>query len=454
MWVVVIGLGILYTFYLKGLSFTKLGMALKLMFKRDSEAEGEISAFGAICTTLAGNLGTGNIVGVATALVAGGPGALFWIWVVAAFGMATKYAEGLLAVKYRTVDENGHALGGPFYYIERGLGAKWRWLAKLFGLFGATACALGVGTFTQINGVVDATVAVFDPENKYVAFGGYSWVVVIVSIVAAIVVAMVLAGGLKRTAAFAEIVVPVMAVIYIIYCLLILLFNIKFLPTALYQIFYGAFNPVAATGGAIGSAYICVSKGIARGVFSSETCLGSAPIAAASAKTDSAEKQGLVTMTSNFVDTLLVCTATGIAIIMTGAWDMGLDGVAVTTQAFILGVPILPAIVPRAILMICLVSFAFTTCVGWEYYGERCFEYLANGSRKACYGYRVFWVVAVLFGAFMTVTDIWTIADIVCGLMAFPNSFALLMLFREVGRDTNTYFSTHTKAEILKSPQK
>ena len=382
MLVLVMFTGIYYTIRLKNLSFTKLGMALKLMFSRDKTADGEVTSFGAICTTLAGNLVTGNIVGVATALVAGGPGAMFWIWMAAGFGMATKYAEGLLAVKYRTF-EDGHALGGPFFYIEKGLGSNWKWMAKLFAFFGAFACIMGVGTFTQINGVTDATKAVLDPNNQHIAFGNYSWVVVIVSLIAAALIGFVLIGGIKRIASFAELVVPTMAIVYIVYCVAILICNFKFIPHALYEIFYGAFNPSAVTGGVIGSIFICIQKGISRGVFSSETCLGSAPIAAASAMTDSPVKQGLVTMTSNFIDTLVICSCTGIAIIMTGSWNMGLDGVAVTTKAFQIGIPGIPPIVANIVLMLSLVFFAFTTAVGWEYYGERCLEYLFNGNFMA-----------------------------------------------------------------------
>ena len=439
------GLGLIYTIALKGLSIKRLPMALKLMFQHDKDAEGEVSPFGAICTTLAGNLGTGNIVGVATALVAGGPGALFWIWIVAALGMACKYAEGLLAVKYRTVDADGHALGGPFYYIERGLGKKWKPLASLFAFFGALACAGSIGTTTQINGIVDSINNVVDPNLEHTVHIGflnleYSYVTIIVSIVLVVVVSCILAGGLKRITQVAEIVVPVMAVIYVVYCLATLLCNIPKIPSAFASVFIGAFDPSAVTGGAVGSFFIVLQKGVARGVFSSETCLGSAPIAAAAAKTDSPVKQGLVTMNSNFFDTLVVCTSTGIAIIMTDAWNLGIDGVSVTTRAFQRGVPFLPEWFATIIMMLCLVFFAFTTIIGWEYYGERCWEYLFKGNVKACKIYRVIYVAVIFIGAYMTVGAIWTISDIFTAAMAFPNMIALLLLVKDVTGETRAYF--------------
>lgn len=363
------------TIALKGRSIVKLPLALKLMFRRNANAEGEISPFGAICTTLAGNLGTGNIVGVATALVAGGPGALFWIWVIAILGMACKYAEGFLAVKYRHVDEDGHVLGGPFYYIERGMGLKWKPLAKTFALFGGLAAAGSIGTTTQINGIVDAVKNVFDPDSLHTVHVGaleYSTCTIIVSLILLVVVSVVLAGGLKRITHVSEIVVPVMAILYILFCIAILIFNASYIPAAFGKVFVGAFDPSAVTGGAIGSFIIVLQKGIVRGVFSNETCLGSAPIAAAAARTDSPVEQGLVTMNSNFFDTLVVCTATGIAIIMTDAWNVGMDGVSVTMYAFQNGLPFLPNGVTHIMLMLSLAFFAFTTIIGWEYYGERC----------------------------------------------------------------------------------
>ena len=324
---------ILYTFGLKFMSIRKLPLALKSLFQNDDDGEGEVSPFGAICTTLAANLGTGSIVGVATALVAGGPGALLWLWIAIALGMATKYAEGFLAVKYRSIDEEGHVLGGPFYYIERGMGAKWKPLALLFAFLGGVATAGGIGTATQINGICDTVKNLVDPDSKYMLSLGsleYSWCVVVVSIVLSIVLIIILAGGLKRVSQFAEVVVPIMAVIYIGYCIAILVFNVGSIPKAFYNVFVGAFNPAAITVGAIGSFFVVMQTGIARSVFSGELCLGSAPIAAAAAKTNDPVKQGLITMTSNFV-VFLICTCTGIAIVATDSWNVGLNGVSVTT---------------------------------------------------------------------------------------------------------------------------
>ena len=360
--VLILATGILLTCLLGGLQVRHLGRALRYMVKNEEGGHGEVSSFGALCTAMSATIGTGNIVGVATALVAGGPGALFWMVVAAFFGMATKYTEGVLAVHYRTIDENGHALGGPFYYIERGMGKNWRWLAQLFAFFGMGVGLLGIGTFTQINGISSAVKGFFDPQGLYTVslFGReYSWAVVIAGLIVTLCVAAVVLGGLKRIASVAQIIVPFMAVIYILFGLSVILLNAVQIPAALLTIVRAAFSPAAVTGGVVGSVTIAMQKGIARGIFSNEAGLGSAPIAAAAAQTKEPVRQGLVSMTGTFIDTIVICTITGLCIVITGAWNMGLEGVEVTTYAFQQGLPLPPALV-SFLLMLCLVFFAGT----------------------------------------------------------------------------------------------
>jgi AGCS family alanine or glycine:cation symporter len=330
--------GLWLTIRVKCLQIHKLGLALKWMFKNEEGGTGEVSSFAALCTALSATIGTGNIVGVATAVTAGGPGALFWMELTAFLGMATKYAEGILAVKYRTVDESGHALGGPFYYIEKGMGAKWKWLAKIFAFFGAAAAIMGIGTITQVKGIVDAMVNFFDPNKinliQIPGVGNVSIVVVIGAALVSFCAGAVLIGGLKRIATITSIIVPFMAVIYILTAVVLLLCNLSAIPAALMKIIEGAFNPAAVTGGVVGSMIVAMQKGVARGIFSNEAGLGSAPIAAAAAQTNEPVRQGLVSMTGTFIDTIIVCTMTGLSIVITGANEQPLDGVAVTSYAF------------------------------------------------------------------------------------------------------------------------
>lgn len=442
--VVILATGIFLTARMGLLQIRKLPMALKYMFLNEEEGHGEVSSFGALCTALSATIGTGNIVGVATAVVAGGPGALFWMWMAAFFGMATKYAEGLLAVKYRVVDDNGHVLGGPFYYIERGMGKGWKWLAMIFAFFGIGVGLFGIGTFTQINGITSAVKNFFDPESTHIAFSlfgnDYSIFVVIAGLIVTACVALVVIGGLKRISSVSQIVVPFMAVIYVVYCAVLVLFNIGAVPAAFITIVKGAFNPQAITGGVVGSMLVAMQKGIARGIFSNEAGLGSAPIAAAAAQTNEPARQGLVTMTGTFIDTIIICTLTGLSIVITGAWDSGLEGVAVTTLAFQTGLPFLNASVASFVLMICLVFFAFTTILGWDYYSERCLEYMTGGSKTAVKVYRILYIIAVFIGPYMTVSAVWTIADIFNGLMAFPNLIAILALNGVIVKETRDYF--------------
>ncbi len=445
--VLILVAGIYLTFRLRGLQVRHLLKALKYMFKNEEDGKGEVSSFGALCTALSATIGTGNIVGVATAIgiLAGGPGALFWMWFAAFFGMATKYAEGFLAIKYRKIDKDGHVLGGPFYYIENGMGHKWKWLAKLFAFFGACVGLFGIGTFTQVNGIASAVQGFFDPNktNTVNIFGmEYSLSIVITAVVLAVCVGLVVIGGLKRISSVSQVVVPFMVVLYVVSALTIIIVNIDKLPGAIVEIFQGAFGIKPIAGGAFASIAIAMQKGVARGIFSNEAGLGSAPIAAAAAKTKEPVRQGLVTMTGTFIDTIIVCTMTGLSIIMMGTWaDASLEGVQVTTAAFQKGLYFLPSNAASFILMVCLVFFAFTTILGWDYYGERCLEYLVNGNKTAVRIYRWLYILAVFIGPYMTVAAVWTIADIFNGLMAIPNIIALLALSGIIAKETKEYFA-------------
>lgn len=440
--VLILATGIFLTIRLKGLQIRKLPAALKYMVHNEENGSGEVSSFAALCTAMSATIGTGNIVGVATAVVAGGPGSLFWLWVAALFGMATKYAEGVLAIKYRVIREDGHVLGGPFYYIENGMGKQWRWLGKIFAFFGAGVGLLGIGTFTQVNGITTAVGNFFDAEkaNTITLFGRtYAVSVLIAGVVLTICVALVILGGIKRIAKVSEIVVPFMAIFYVGACVTILCFNANKIPEAFQLIIEGAFGLRAAAGGAIGIMLLSMQKGIARGIFSNEAGLGSAPIAAAAAQTNEPARQGLVSMTGTFIDTIVICTMTGLCIVLTQSYNIGLDGVEVTTYAFQQGLP-LPAWVSSFLLMICLIFFAFTTIIGWNYYGERCLEYLSSGSHNAVMGYRFLYILAIFVGPFMTVKAVWTIADIFNALMAIPNLIAILALSGVVVMETKKYW--------------
>ena len=419
-----VGTGILFTFKLKFLQITKLPKALKLIFFAENDGNGDISSFGALCTALAATVGTGNIVGVATAVKAGGPGALFWMWAAAFFGMATKYAEGVLAIKYRTKDKNGQISGGPMYYILNGMGKKYKPLAMFFALSGILVALLGIGTFTQVNAITDAVNGSFGISPK------------ITGIILAALVALVVFGGLQSISKVATKVVPFMSIAYIILCLLILGTYIKEIPLAFSLIIKGAFNPTSAFGGFLGATVsMTIRNGIARGVFSNESGLGSAPIAAAAAKTEWPAEQGLISMTGTFIDSLIICTLTGLALILSGVWKSDLNGALMTQAAF---KSILPTIGPL-FLTLSLSLFAFTTILGWSYYGERCFEFLFGV--KGINGYRALFVLMVLLGAFLKLDIVWIIADIVNGLMALPNLIALIFLSPIVVSETKLYIS-------------
>lgn len=436
--------GFLLTVRLGLLQVRHLGKALRFMFKNEDEGHGEVTSFGALCTALSATIGTGNIVGVATALAAGGPGALFWMVVAAFFGMATKYAEGLLAIKYRTVDKDGHVLGGPFYYIENGMGKDWRWLGKIFAFFGACVGLFGIGTFTQVNSISSAVTNFFDPnaQNVVTLFGrSYSLATVITGLILTLFVGLVVLGGIKRIARVSEVVVPFMAVLYVILGVIIIVTNITAVPAAIVSIVKSAFTGSALAGGAMGSMIVAMQQGIARGIFSNESGLGSAPIAAAAAVTKEPARQGLVSMTGTFIDTIIICTMTGISVVIAGSWmNPDLEGVQITMDAFQKGLPFPPAAASFA-LMLCLVFFAFTTILGWDYYGERCVEYLFNRKKAVVTGYRWLYIVAVFIGPYMTVAAVWNIADVFNALMAFPNLIALLVLNGVVVRETRDYFA-------------
>ena len=432
--ILLVGTGIYLTWRLKLIQIFRLPLAIKYIFSNeedsDENAKGDVSSYGALCTALSATIGTGNIVGVATAIKAGGPGALLWMWIAAFFGMATKYAEGVLAIKYREVDENGQMSGGPMYYIKNGLGLNW--LAKLFAIFGVGVALLGIGTFGQVKSIADA------------AQIGFNIPIVVTAVIVTIIVALVTLGGIERISKVSEKVVPLMAILYIVGVILVLIFNYNKIPSAVLLIIESAFNPKAALGGAVGiTISIAMQRGIGRGVFSNEAGLGSAPIAAAAAKTNSPVRQGLISMTGTFIDTIIICTMTGIVIVVTGSFNSSLEGAALTTAAFEAGLPI--AVIGKYIVNIGLIFFAFTTILGWNYYGERCIEYLFGV--KGIKSYKILFIALVGIGPFLPLEMIFIIADIVNGLMAFPNLVGLIGLRKVIIKETEEYFETLKESE-------
>ena len=416
--ILLVGTGIYLTARLGLLQVLRLSKAFQLIFIKD-KGHGDVSSFAALCTALAATVGTGNIIGVATAIKVGGPGALFWMWMAAFFGMATKYAEGLLAIKYRTKDDNGAVAGGPMHYILLGMGEKWRPLAIFFAIAGVLVALLGIGTFTQVNSITESI------QNTTTISPA------ITALVLSILVAIGVFGGLKSISKVSTAVVPFMAIIYILGTLTVIFFNIGKLPATVALILTSAFSPVAAVGGFAGASIrMAIQNGVARGVFSNESGLGSAPIAAAAAKTNEPVEQGLT-----FIDTLIICTLTGLTILVTGVWNSDLNGVALTQSAFS---TVFSHFGP-ALLTIFLVLFAFTTILGWNYYGERCFEFLFGV--RFIWLYRVVFVLMVLLGGFIELDMVWIIADIVNALMALPNLIALLVLSPVVIAETKKYFN-------------
>ena len=431
------GTGLYLTLRLGFIQIRYLPRALGYLFKKDKGGKGDVSSFAALCTALAATIGTGNIVGVATAVQAGGPGAIFWMWLVALLGMATKYAECLLAVKYRVRDKNGFMAGGPMYYIERGLGIKW--LAKLFALFGVMVAFFGIGTFPQVNAITHAMQDTFNIP------------VLVTAIIVTLLVGLIILGGVKRIATASSVIVPFMAILYVTTSLVIILLNIEKVPDAISLIIYSAFDPQAALGGAVGFTVMkAIQSGVARGIFSNESGLGSAPIAAAAAQTREPVRQGLISMTGTFLDTIIVCTMTGIVLVLTGAWNNSeLAGATVTNYAFAQG---LGTSIGATIVTVGLLFFAFTTILGWCYYGERCFVYLVG--IRGVKLYRLAYIVLVGLGSFLHLNLIWIISDIVNGLMAFPNLIALIGLRKIVIEETKDYFQRlkinhHDQDEIV-----
>ncbi len=411
MLVFLLAVGVFLTLRLSFFSWRKIPEALQLLWKpENSIRQGNISPFQALMTALSATIGTGNIAGVATAIVLGGPGAVFWMWVTALFGMATKYAEAVLAVKYREVDELGNFVGGPMYYIKNGLGKKWHWLGILFALFG-TLASFGIGNMVQANSVADALQHSFQIPV---------WVT---GVIIMLITAAVIFGGIQRIAEVASKLVPVMAIAYIIGAMIVILSRADHVFPALLLIIDSAFTETAAAGGFAGATvWAAIRFGVARGVFSNEAGLGSAPIAHAAAKTNNPVQQGMIAMLGTFIDTLIVCTMTALVIILTGVWQNGANGAALSTLAFNTGLPVWGGY----IVTFGLVVFAFTTILGWSYYGERCAEFIFGV--KSILPYRILWIVAIPVGAMGKLSLIWLLADVMNGMMAIPNLIALVFL--------------------------
>ncbi|SHK40876.1 alanine or glycine:cation symporter, AGCS family [Selenomonas ruminantium] len=419
-----VGTGIYLTLRLKLLQVVRLPKALSLIFKAKNHGEGDVSSFKALCVALAATVGTGNIVGVATAVKIGGPGAIFWMWMAAFFGMATKYAEGLLAVKYRSTDANGNIAGGPMYYIRKGMGEKYKPLATFFAAATILVAYFGIGTFPQVNAIVD---------SAEISFGLSK---VLTGAVLTILIAAITIGGLQSIAKVASKVIPFMAVMYILISLGLIAMNIENLPAAVALVFESAFTGTAAAGGFAGSTIMmAMQNGIARGVFSNESGLGSAPIAAAAAKTKEPAEQGLISMTGTFIDTLIICTMTGLALVLTGVWQGDAAGAAMTSAAFAATY----GHIGSMLLTVALVLFAFTTILGWNYYGERACIYLFG--TKGVMPYRIIFIALIASGGFLKLEAIWILADIVNGLMAIPNLIALIALSGVVVAETESYLS-------------
>ncbi|MDF2180502.1 sodium:alanine symporter family protein [Neptuniibacter sp. CAU 1671] len=430
MLVLILGVGLFLQIGLKLMPILKLGMGFRLMWSgrtpRSTEAsEGEIPPFQALMTAMSATVGTGNIAGVATAVFLGGPGALFWMWCTALVGMATKFAEAVLAVKYREVDEHGNHVGGPMYYIKNGLGPKWAWLGTLFAVFG-TIAGFGIGNTVQSNSVAHVLETNFDMPL---------W---LTGIILMVLTAAVLLGGIKRIGLVAGSLVPLMAISYLLAGLVVLILNVDAIPAALAMIFTDAFTGTAAQGGFAGAAvWAAIRFGVARGVFSNEAGLGSAPIAHAASQTKNPVRQGLIAMLGTFLDTLVICSITGLVIITSGLWTSGESGAALTSAAF---ADALPG-VGNYIVAIALALFAFTTILGWSVYSERCAEYLFGV--KSIKPFRVIWILAVLVGSVVGLDFVWLLADTLNALMAIPNLIALILLSPVVFKLTKEYFSTH-----------
>ncbi|MFT9849533.1 alanine/glycine:cation symporter family protein [Aneurinibacillus sp. REN35] len=428
--ILLVGTGILLTVRLRGLQFSRLGYALRLAFGKNQEkkSEGDINHFQALMTALAATIGMGNIAGVATAVTVGGPGAIFWMWLTALFGMATKYSEAILAVKYRVKSENGQYSGGPMYYLERGLGQKW--LALLFALFGVCA-SFGIGNMVQANSVAEAI---------YINF---SIPPIVTGIILAICTAFVILGGVQKIGQVTGVLVPFMAIFYIGAGIIIILVNADKVPDAIATIISGAFTGTAAAGGFLGATIAqAIQMGVARGVFSNEAGLGSAPIAAAAAKTKEPAKQALVSMTGTFIDTIIVCSITGLALVTTGVWKTGKTGVEATTLAFqsVFGST------GSIILAISIILFAYSTILGWAYYGEKCIEYLLG--KHAIRYYQLVFIFVIAAGSALKLHIVWTFSDIANGLMAIPNLIGLIGLSGVVVKETQRFLHSDPQQQM------
>ena len=426
MQVMLVGTGLYLSVKLKGLQFRKLlsSLHLALIQRREHKGEGDISHFQALMTALAATVGTGNIAGVATAIAAGGPGALFWMWITGLVGMATKFGEALLAVKFRITDEREEMAGGAMYYLERGL--KQKWLAVLFAVL--TVCAsFGIGNTVQSNSVAHALQASFGIPFVWTGVG------------IALATGVVTLGGIRSIAKVVSTLVPVMIVLYVGSGLTVIAIHWQEVPGIFYQVVVSAFTPAAAVGGFAGASIMqTIRFGVSRGIFSNESGMGSAGIAAAAAQTQHAVSQALVSMTQTFIDTLVVCSITGFVIIGTGVWNNGLTGAALTTRAFSLG---LPGDYGGLVVSLGLALFAYSTILGWSYYGEKALEYLAGHTRWAK-AYRVAWVVACFFGAMLTLDTVWAVSDVMNGAMAIPNLIGLMGLSGLIVAQTADYFGT------------
>ncbi|GAB0148433.1 sodium:alanine symporter family protein [Marichromatium gracile] len=424
MLVLILGTGLFLLLGLRLMPWLRLGYGFRMLWSgRRGRGEGDITPFNALMTSLSATVGTGNIAGVGTAIAIGGPGALFWMWCTALVGMATKYAEGVLAVKYREVDAKGNHVGGPMYYIKNGLGRRWLWLGAAFAVFGAMA-GFGIGNMVQANSVADALNSKFALPKAWV--GG----------VMALLVGLVLIGGIRWIAQVAGKLVPFMAIAYVLGGLVVLGLNAEALPGAVVQIVEYAFSPTAAVGGFAGATVMMgIQMGVARGVFSNEAGLGSAPIAHAAAKNDNPVQQGTIAMLGTFIDTLIICTITGLVIMVTGAWTSGETGASLSTAAFGAGLPG----VGGYVVALGLALFAFTTILGWSVYGERCVEYLFGV--RAILPFRLVWVAAIPVGAMVKLEFVWLVADTLNAMMALPNLLALVLLSPVVFRLTREHFA-------------
>jgi AGCS family alanine or glycine:cation symporter len=426
MLVLILGTGLFLMFMLKFMPLARIGTGFALMWRgraKGDDETGEISPFQALMTSLAATVGTGNIAGVATAIFLGGPGALFWMWCTALVGMATKYCEVVLAVHYREKDDRGEHVGGPMYAIKNGLGSRWAWLGGAFAIFGGLA-GFGIGNMVQVNSMAHALETTFSIPL---------WLTGVLTMV---IVGLVILGGIRRIGVVAASLVPFMCLAYIIAAIVVLVVNAEAIPAAFDLIFTHAFTPIAATGGFAGAAVMAAIRfGVARGIFSNEAGLGTAGIAQAAGTTTSSVRSGMIGMLGTFIDTIIVCSMTGLAIICTGVWTSGESGSALSAAAFEAAMPGIGGI----ILTIALVVFAFTTILGWSYFGEKCWEFLVG--TKAILPFRVTWVLAVPFGAIAQLDFAWLLADTLNGLMAIPNLISLLLLSPVVVKLTREYFA-------------